>query len=70
MNCHHLKENKKVMSDLHARDDDKRISLDSTEVDMINANISHVAWCSYYYLVLCCPTTKINAALPPERNKR
>ena len=31
------------MSDLHARDDDKRILVDSTEVDMINANISHVA---------------------------
>ena len=50
MNCHHLKENKKIMSDLHARDDDKRISVDSTEVDMINAYISHVAWCSYCYL--------------------
>ncbi len=23
MNCHHLKQNKKVMSDLHARDDFK-----------------------------------------------
>jgi hypothetical protein len=34
-NCHHLKENKKVMSDLHTRDDFKWISLGSTAVNII-----------------------------------